>query len=42
MRWPTTRSAASREYAIERLLNCGYFYKVEGNLRVTEPETGEE
>jgi len=26
------------EYAIERLLNRGYFYEVESELRLTEPD----
>ncbi len=30
------------EYAVDRLLNRGYFYQVEGDLRVTEPDTEEE
>lgn len=30
------------EYAIDRLLNRGYFYEVDSDLRVTEPETGDE
>ena len=30
------------EYAISRLLNRGYFYEVDGDLRVTEPDTTEE
>lgn len=30
------------EYAIERLLSRGWFYEVEGDLRVTDPERDSE
>jgi len=32
---------ADAEYAIERLLNRGYFYEVDDYLRVTEPDSDE-
>jgi hypothetical protein len=30
--------AADAEYAIERLLNSGWLYEVDGELRITDPE----
>lgn len=31
-------SSADAEYAIDQLLNSGWFYEVQGDLRVTDPE----
>jgi len=30
---------ADAEYAIERLLNSGWLYEVDGELRITDPES---